>query len=302
MVMNKKQKNFNLTSPTGVDVFLMVILILIAILTLLPFYQVLLLSFSDVVSYAEHPVYLWLYKLDFTGYKTVFSDPRFFKSLGVTLFVTVVGTAISMFLSVCGAYVLSRKTLFGRKVFLSLVAFTLWFGGGMIPSYLVIKSLGLIDKIWCMILPNAISTYYLIIMKNHFVAFPDSLLEAAKLDGANEASILTKVVLPVSKPFMATFILFYGVERWNEWYLCNLYVSKKDLYTLQIYLREVLINMSNTLSSIAKQIMQQFSQQKVSTVAIQMAAIIIATVPILCVYPFVQKHFVKGVMTGSVKE
>lgn len=169
-----------------------------------------------------------------------------------------------------------------------------------IPAYMVIKGLGLINNIFVMILPSAISTYYLIIMKNYFMSLPESLLEAARIDGANEFIILTKIVLPISLPFMATFILFYAVERWNEWYLANLYVNKAALYPLQIYLRNVLISMSNTLNDAAKQFIS--GHQKVNSTAVQMATIVVTTIPILCVYPFVQKHFVKGVMVGGIKE
>lgn len=295
-----KQKKYHVGQKTMLDYVLIVILGLMALTALFPFYQVVLLSFADMASYAAHPLYLLPYSFDLTGYKAIFEDPAFFQSVLVTLFVTVVGTTINMVLSVLGAYVLSRKYLIGRKVFLNLIVFTMLFNGGMIPSYLVIKGLGLINNIWVMVLPYAISTYYLIIMKNYFTSLPESLLEAARIDGANEFSILTKIVLPISIPFMATFILFYAVERWNEWYLANLYINKASLYPLQIYLRNVLISMSNTLNDIAKQFMT--GHQKVNSTAMQMATIVVATVPILCVYPFVQKHFVKGVMVGGIKE
>ena len=283
------------------DVVLLVILGLLALITLYPFYQVLIISVSNTVSYAQHPLYLLPYEFDTLGYRTIFHDKAFFTSLGVTLFVTIVGTALNMLLSVAGAYALSRKTLIGRNVILSLIVFTMLFNGGVIPTYLVINDLGLVNNIWVMVLPSAISTYYLIIMKNYFVSLPSSLLEAAKLDGANEVTILWRIIIPISMPFIATFFLFYAVERWNEWYQAYLYINKTQIQPLQIYLRNVLINMSNNLSSIAKQMMQSHTQ-RVSTQAIQMATIVVTTVPILCVYPFVQKHFVKGIMVGGIKE
>lgn len=298
--MAKKQKKYRVGQTTTMDVVITVILGLMALAAVFPFYRVVLLSFADTASYAAHPMYLLPYSFDLTGYKALMEDPMFFKSVGVTLFITVVGTSINMVLSVMGAYVLSRKYLLGRKFFLNMIIFTMLFGGGLIPTYLVIKSLGLINTVWAMILPCGISTYYLIIMKNYFLSLPESLLEAARLDGANEYHILVDVVLPISLPFMATFILFYAVERWNEWYLANIYINKAALYPLQTYLRNVLMSMSNTLNDIAKQFMQD--KGKVNTTAVQMATIVIATVPILCVYPFVQKHFVKGVMVGGIKE
>ena len=298
--MAKRVKKYRVGQRSTLDIVIAVILGFMTLAAVFPFYQVVLLSFADMASYAKHPIYLLPYCFDLTGYKTIFEDPMFFTSLGVTLFITLVGTSLNMFLSVMGAYVLSRKYLMGRKVILNLIIFTMLFNGGLIPTYLVIKNLKLVNTVWAMILPCGISTYYLIIMKNYFMSLPDSLLEAARLDGANEWSILTRVVLPISVPFMATFILFYAVERWNEWYLANLYINKSALYPLQTYLRNVLISMSNTLNDIAKQFMQ--GHAKVNSTAVQMATIVVATVPILCVYPFVQRHFVKGVMVGGIKE
>lgn len=298
--MAKRVKKYRVGQRSTLDIVIAVILGFMTLAAVFPFYQVVLLSFADMASYAKHPLYLLPYCFDLTGYKTIFEDPMFFTSLGVTLFITLVGTSLNMFLSVMGAYVLSRKYLMGRKVILNLIIFTMLFNGGLIPTYLVIKNLKLVNTVWAMILPCGISTYYLIIMKNYFMSLPDSLLEAARLDGANEWSILARVVLPISVPFMATFILFYAVERWNEWYLANLYINKSALYPLQTYLRNVLISMSNTLNDIAKQFMQ--GHAKVNSTAVQMATIVVATVPILCVYPFVQRHFVKGVMVGGIKE
>ena len=298
--MAKRVKKYRVGQRSTLDIVIAVILGFMTLAAVFPFYQVVLLSFADMASYAKHPLYLLPYCFDLTGYKTIFEDPMFFTSLGVTLFITLVGTSLNMFLSVMGAYVLSRKYLMGRKVILNLIIFTMLFNGGLIPTYLAIKNLKLVNTVWAMILPCGISTYYLIIMKNYFMSLPDSLLEAARLDGANEWSILTRVVLPISVPFMATFILFYAVERWNEWYLANLYINKSALYPLQTYLRNVLISMSNTLNDIAKQFMQ--GHAKVNSTAVQMATIVVATVPILCVYPFVQRHFVKGVMVGGIKE
>ncbi len=297
----KALKKTRFSKVTAFDVVLLVVLGLLALITLYPFYQVLIISISNTVAYAKHPLYIIPYVFDPIGYQTIFKDPSFYSSLGVTLFVTVVGTAVNMILSMFGAYALSRKTLIGRNLFLGLILFTMLFSGGVIPTYLVTKDLGLVNNIWVMVLPSAISTYYLIIMKNYFVSLPASLLEAAKLDGANEFTILVKIIIPISMPFVATFFLFYAVERWNEWYQAYLYINKTDIQPLQIYLRNVLISMSNNLSSIAKQMLQGHTQ-KVSTQAIQMATIVVTTVPIICVYPFVQKHFVKGVMIGGIKE
>lgn len=282
------------------EIILLILLGILACVTIYPFYNVVITSFANTQSVATHTPYILPYAFDLTGYKAIIEDPFFFKSLGITLFITVVGTAVNMFLSITGAYVLSKKQLIGRKFLLWMILFTMLFNGGLVPTYLVVKGYGLTNSIFSMILPSAISTYYLIIMKNYFVSLPASLEEAAKIDGANDLTILTKVILPISTPFMATFGLFYAVERWNEWWNAMLYINQKSLAPLQIYLREVLINFNTQLATQAQAMMG--NQGKVYMQSIQMATIVVATVPILCVYPFIQKHFVKGVMVGSLKE
>mgnify|MGYP002246206537 FL=1 len=255
---------------------------------------------AKTLASATYSPYLYPHVFDLTGYKTIISDTYFYRSLGTTLFVTIVGTTLNMVFSVTAAYVLSRKRLIGRKFFLSAILFTMLFSGGLIPTYLVVSGLGLDNSIWSMIFPSMISTYYLIIMKNYFVSLPASLEEAARIDGANEFVVMTRIFIPISKPFMATFLLFYAVERWNEWWNAYLYISDKNIKPLQIYLRDVLVNFNSQLATQAQSMMS--SHNKVFVQSIQMATIIITMLPILCVYPFVQKYFVKGVLVGSVKE
>ena len=282
------------------DVVVIIMFAALALLTLYPFYNVIILSFSNTESVAKHIPYLLPFALDLTGYKTIIQDSDFIDSLLVSLFVTIVGTAVNMVLSVIAAYVLSRKYLDGRNMIMSVIVFTMLFGGGLVPTYMVIKDMGLINKVWAMILPTAINTYYLIIMKNYFLGLPDGLFEAAKLDGAGEWTMLWKVAFPLSKPIMATFTLFYAVDRWNEWYNALLYINKKALSPLQIYLRDILTSLNSQLSTQAQQMMG--STQKVSTSAVQMATIVITALPIMLVYPYLQKYFVNGVMVGGIKE
>lgn len=282
------------------DVVLYLVFGLIALITIYPFYNVLIVSLANTLASATYSPYLYLHVFDLTGYKTIMSDTYFYRSLGTTLFVTIVGTTLNMVFSVTAAYVLSRKRLIGRKFFLSAILFTMLFSGGLIPTYLVVSGLGLDNSIWSMIFPSMISTYYLIIMKNYFVSLPASLEEAARIDGANEFVVMTRIFIPISKPFMATFLLFYAVERWNEWWNAYLYISDKNIKPLQIYLRDVLVNFNSQLATQAQSMMS--SHNKVFVQSIQMATIIITMLPILCVYPFVQKYFVKGVLVGSVKE
>ena len=268
------------------DVVVIIMFAALALLTLYPFYNVIILSFSNTESVAKHIPYLLPFALDLTGYKTIIQDSDFINSLLVSLFVTIVGTAVNMVLSVIAAYVLSRKYLDGRNMIMSVIVFTMLFGGGLVPTYMVIKDMGLINKVWAMILPTAINTYYLIIMKNYFLGLPDGLFEAAKLDGAGEWTMLWKVAFPLSKPIMATFTLFYAVDRWNEWYNALLYINKKALSPLQIYLRDILTSLNSQLSTQAQQMMG--STQKVSTSAVQMATIVITALPIMLVYPYLQ--------------
>lgn len=282
------------------DVVLYLVFGLIALITIYPFYNVLIVSLAKTLASATYSPYLYPHVFDLTGYKTIMSDTYFYRSLGTTLFVTIVGTTLNMVFSVTAAYVLSRKRLIGRKFFLSAILFTMLFSGGLIPTYLVVSGLGLDNSIWSMIFPSMISTYYLIIMKNYFVSLPASLEEAARIDGANEFVVMTRIFIPISKPFMATFLLFYAVERWNEWWNAYLYISDKNIKPLQIYLRDVLVNFNSQLATQAQSMMS--SHNKVFVQSIQMATIIITMLPILCVYPFVQKYFVKGVLVGSVKE
>lgn len=295
-----KRKTLSRNRITVFDAMLAAVFGLLALITLYPFYNVLIVSLSNTVSVAKHVPYVLPYVFDLTGYKVILQDAKFIRALGISVFVTLAGTTINMLLSVIGAYVLSKKQLIGRGFFLGMILFTMLFGGGVVPTYMVVKELKLINSIWAMILPTAVSTYYLIIMKNYFIGFPAGLLEAARLDGANEWCILWKIAIPVSKPFIATFALFYSVERWNEWYNALLYINKSEYSPLQIYLREILINLNMQLSTQAQQMVS--STQKVSNTAVQMATIIITAVPIICVYPFLQKYFVNGIMVGGLKE
>lgn len=282
------------------NVIVIFFLAILSVITIYPFYYVLIVSFSNLNAITNHVPYLWPHVIDLEGYKVVFTDGKFLSAFFNSVFVTVVGTIVNMVLSVFGAYALSKKRLIGRNVILTMILFTMLFSGGLIPFYLVVSGLGFTNTIWAMIIPSAISTFYLIIMKNYFTSISPSLEEAAKIDGANDIQILFKIILPISLPFIATFILFYSVERWNEWWNALLFINKSSLQPLQIYMRDLLVNYNNQLSQQAMMIIGQDRQANFQ--AVQMASIVVSTIPILCIYPFVQKHFVKGVMVGSVKE
>ena len=281
------------------DIILYILFGILALITIYPFYTVFIVSFSNTKASVEHSPYILPYVFDLEGYKAIMNDVFFFKSLIVTIFVTVVGGTLNMVFSIIAAYVLSRRGLIGRKFLLSLILFTMFFSGGMIPTYLVISDFKLVDNVFSMILPTMLNTYYVIIMKNYFASLPIGLSEAASIDGANALTILLRIYLPISKPFMATFALFYAVERWNGWWSAFLYISNKNIKPLQIYLREVLVNFNTQL---ATQAQSMLTQEKIFIQSVQMAAIVVTMLPILCLYPFLQKYFVSGIMIGSIKE
>ena len=281
------------------DIILYILFGILALITIYPFYNVFIVSFSNTKASVEHSPYILPYVFDLEGYKAIMNDVFFFKSLIVTIFVTVVGGTLNMVFSIIAAYVLSRRGLIGRKFLLSLILFTMFFSGGMIPTYLVISDFKLVDNVFSMILPTMLNTYYVIIMKNYFASLPIGLSEAASIDGANALTILLRIYLPISKPFMATFALFYAVERWNGWWSAFLYISNKNIKPLQIYFREVLVNFNTQL---ATQAQSMLTQEKIFIQSVQMAAIVVTMLPILCLYPFLQKYFVSGIMIGSIKE
>jgi ABC-type sugar transport system, permease component len=282
------------------DIIIALILIVMTVVTLFPFYNVILISFASVKGLAEHTLYLLPYTFDLTAYTKLFKEVTFYRSFLVSVIVTALGVTFNMLLSVSGAYALSKKGMPGRNFILSAILFTMLFSGGLIPYYLVVKSIGLVNKIAVMIIPTGITTMYLIIMKNHFNTIPASIEESAKIDGANDFQILLKIIIPISKPFIATFALFYAVDRWNEWYNALLFISDSAKVPLQIYLRNLLINMNVQLSSSAQAVMD--SRYSIDIQATQMASIVISAIPVMCAYPKLQKHFVQGIMIGSIKE
>jgi putative aldouronate transport system permease protein len=212
-----------------------------------------------------------------------------------TLFIVIVGTAINITMTSFGAYYLSRKNQTANGAVSLFILFTMFFSGGMIPVYLNIDSLGLTDKIWAVIIPNAINTFYLFIMRTAFAGIPDSLEESAKLDGASQITILFRIYMPLSKAVLAVMILYYGVDHWNSWFNAMLYFRNRSLYPLQLILREILI--ANDITQMVN--VSVDTEQIAETV--KYAVIVVATLPILCIYPFLQKYFIKGVMIGAVK-
>ena len=277
-----------------------VFLLLLAIVTAFPLYYVLIISVGSYKDIVTSNMYLFPSSLDLTAYRSIFETRRIGSSFLVSLFVTVAGTGLGMIVSVAMAYSLSKSHVPGMKLAFGVVLLTMFFSGGMIPYYLTIKSLGLIDKVAVMILPTCVSVFNVIVLKNNFAQVPPSLEESARIDGANDMTILFRIVLPTCKPILATIVLFYAVERWNEWWHAMLFITTPTKQPLQIVLREVLFNFDQMRSTIGASLAQ--NTKPVYNRSVQMATVTVATLPILCVYPFLQKYFTKGLMIVAVKE
>ena len=280
------------------DVFNVLLLSLITLIALYPFLYVVFVSFSNANEYAAYTGIV--YKpvgFSLAAYKAVFSNKDIYTGYMNTLFYVVVGTACNVIMTSIGAYVISRKNFMWRKPITTMIVVTMFFSGGLIPNYLLIKSLGLLNSRMALIIPTVISTYNLMILKTAFFNLPDSIEEAAKIDGANDFVILFQIIFPLTLPSIAVITLYYAVGHWNSWFNAMIYLSDRDLYPLQLVLREILISnsMDNMLMDSSAAEKEQISQ------TIQYATIMVATVPILLLYPFLQKYFVKGVMIGAVK-
>lgn len=282
------------------DVFNIVLLALIGIICFYPFLYVVMASFSDPNQFIKHDFTILLKPAGFNleGYKQVFTKDiatGYFN----TIFYVVAGTVISMAFTFLGAYVLSRRNYMFRKPLTLLIMFTMYFNGGLIPMYLWVQQLHIMDTRWAILLPTALSTYNVIVLRSAFDSIPESLIEAAKMDGASEFTCLTKIMIPLSKASTAVIVLFYSVARWNEWLLPTIFLRTRSLFPLQIFLREILLT-SSSESILAT----AGNATNVTALAeiVKYATIVVSTAPILCVYPFVQKYFVSGMMIGGVKE
>lgn len=273
-----------------------VILSGVVIVTLYPFLNILARSFSEERYIVGGQVNLIPRGFNITTYKLVVSDPTFWTNYGNTIVYTVVATAIAMLLTTCYAYVLSKKHLRGRTFLIWVAVFTMIFSGGLIPNYVLVNGLGLTNSIWAIVLPNAISVFNLLVMKAFFEGLPQELEEAAAIDGLNTYGVLWRVVLPLSKAVIATMVLFYAVSFWNSWFTAFLYLNKTELFPVTIYLRNLIAGATGAESAGAS-----LSEASAAAANIQSVTIMLTVVPILAVYPFVQRYFVSGVMLGAVK-
>lgn len=280
------------------NVFNILLMALLIIVTLYPLLYVLFASLSDASKLMQHSGLLFKpLGFNLASYKLVIKNPLIISGYANTLFIVIVGVVISMLLTVLGAYTLSRKNLYWGKLISMIVIIPMFFSGGMIPFYLLIKNLGMINSLWSVIIPTALSTYNMMIMRTAFAGIPTALEEAAEIDGANPIIILFKILLPLTIPTIAVLTLYYAVANWNSWFNAMLFLPKKENWPLQLVLRDLLIQnqTDDMLSGVGAA--EKFSVSE----TIKYATIIVSTVPILCLYPFLQKYFLKGVMVGSVK-
>lgn len=270
----------------------------LCLVMLYPFWHVLMTSFSSMNEALKGGVFLWPKEFTLATYKSVFKSPDIYSGFLTSIFVTVVGTAIGTLLTAMTAYPLSKKRLRGGKFFMLLILFTMIFNAGMIPNYLLIKNLGLYDSRWALILPMLVSAYNCIIMRSFFTSIPESIEESARIDGANDMYIFFRIIIPLSKATIATIALFTAVTYWNDYLSTVLYIQGTTKWSLQAVLRNMLTNTQQAMQSAGVNVQ---AQTNTNATTIKSASIIVATLPILIVYPFVQKYFVKGVMIGGVK-
>ncbi|MEU4514988.1 carbohydrate ABC transporter permease [Nonomuraea wenchangensis] len=273
-----------------------VILTGVVIVTLYPFVNIVARSFSEERYIVGGQVNLIPRGFNIETYKLVVSDPMFWTNYRNTVVYTVVATAIAMFLTTCYAYVLSKKHLKGRTFLIWVAVFTMIFSGGLIPNYVLVNSLGLTDTIWSVVLPNAISVFNLLVMKTFFEGLPRDLEEAAAIDGLKTYGVLWRIVLPLSKAVIATMVLFYAVSFWNSWFTAFLYLNDGDLFPVTIYLRNLIAGATGAEAAGAG-----MAEASAAAANIQAVTIMLTVLPILAVYPFVQRYFVSGVMLGAVK-
>ena len=273
-----------------------VILLGVVALTLYPFLNLLAQSFSAQDAIAAGRVNLVPKGFNLTTYKTVMSDSVFWENYRNTVLYTVVATLIAMVLTTCYAYVLSKKNIKGRGFLIGVAVFTMFFNGGLIPNYVLVNDLGLRNSLWAIVLPNAISVFNLLVMKAFFESLPSELEEAAMVDGLNTYGILWRIVLPLSKAVLATMVLFYAVTFWNSWFSAFLYMDDNSLFPVTVYLRNLIAGATSGTNNGA-------SGDTALQVAanIQAVTIVLTVIPILSIYPFIQRYFVSGVMLGAVK-
>ncbi len=296
MLEKWKKKN---TEDKIIDVVIYLFCTLVLFITIYPFYYILIISFNEGIDASLGGIYWLPRKFTLDNYSDFFTDTKWLNGLWVSVLRTVIGTGLSVMLTTLVAYGLSFRHLKGRKIYMVLIIISMYFGGGIIPYYTLLRTLGLINTFAVYVIPGALNTFFVLVGIAFFEDIPPSLRESAKIDGATEINAFRKIILPLSKPYVATCVLFVGVNQWNNWFDTAIFVRDKTLSTLSFLMMQV-IN-STQVSATAPEHGISIASTT-TTLSIQAAAMMVATLPIICIYPFLQKYFVSGIMIGSVKE
>lgn len=282
----------------AVDVFVVFLLTAWMLLIIIPFVNAISISFATQKEYVDNPLMLFPSQPTLKSYEMLFNDYRIWTGFRTSFLIVLIGVPLNMLLTTVLAYGTSRGDYPGKKIIIGGILFTMLFNGGIIPLYLQMKELNLTNTLWSVVLAGTVNVFYFVIMRNYFQSLPESLIESARLDGAGEWRILFHIILPLSKPIIATLTLFYLVDRWNEWYNALIFIRDTEMQPLQLVLRSIVMESSivnNVTSAAAMEQMQNFDM------GVKMAAVIVTILPVMCVYPFLQKHFAQGVMVGAVK-
>ena len=297
----KRHKKITRTPGEWVlDIVKVVFLAFVVVVTVYPFWNIFIISINDATDAIRGGLYFLPRKLSLSSYAEILGRSTFLASIKVSVGRTLIGTPIAVLVTAMLAYPLSRKDLVGRKFWNLLFVFTMYFGGGLVPYYMVLKGIHMLNTFWVFIFPMMMSVYNMILIRSYIESMPDSLFEAAKIDGANDLVVFVKMVIPLSKPILMTVALFVAIDQWNSWFDAYLYTSDQALKPMQSILVEIL-NQYQTGASTSQAMSNAKAGVTVTPDSIRMAATMVATLPIIMVYPFVQKYFVKGIMLGAVK-
>lgn len=281
------------------DRFISILMVVVCFVALYPVWYTIIISFNDSVDAMRGGIFWLPRKFSLESYKTVFQDTAIARAFMITILRTVLGTLTSVFFTAMVGYALSKKFIFGNRFYMILGTITMFFGGGLIPYFILIKNIGLYDNFWVYIIPGLFNFYNMIIFMSFFRSMPAGLEESAKLDGANDLVIFLKIILPLSMPVVATIALFNGVGHWNDYFTGVMYINKAELQPIQTFLYRIVASASASKTVVSMP--AGVSAQQVSSQSVRLATMVVTTFPIVCVYPFLQKYFVKGMMIGSIK-
>lgn len=283
------------------DVFNVILMAVVAAVMILPMIHVLSVSLSEGTESLKGGFFFYPHGFNLKGYETVFKDPLLIRSYGNTILYVIGNTVLTLFFTALTAYPLSIPGFRLKIPVTVFLTITMFVSGGTIPTYMLMRNLGLINSVWVMILPFCVGAYNVILFRTFFTGIPAALREAAIIDGASEVTVLFRIIFPLSKAIFATIGLFTLVAKWNDWFSALIYLNRETMYPLQMILRKILFNTDQAMKNLDPVTRQMFSGNEVTAQNVKMAAIIITTLPILCVYPFIQKYFVKGVFVGTIK-